>query len=121
MFSKIHRVTLPKQVSSIGNFIGKKKKFYITAEHTAQPAEHTKLSFSDLEMLSQYLIENLCCIVLLNLLFLFSFYLGFLPRTFTNRRIAGEGGGHFFNPSLPELAAGLKTGTFGFREQVANY
>ena len=31
----------------------------------------------------------------------FVFYLGFLSRTFTNHRTAGEGGGHFFNSSLP--------------------
>ena len=31
---------------------------------------------------------------------LFFFYLGFLSRTFTKHRIAGEGGGHFFNSSL---------------------
>ena len=30
------------------------------------------------------------------------FYLGFLSQiTFTNHRTAGEGGGHFFNSSLP--------------------
>ena len=33
--------------------------------------------------------------------FFFFFYLGFLSRTFTNHRTAGEGGGHFFNSSLP--------------------
>ena len=26
---------------------------------------------------------------------------GFLSRTFTNHRTSGEGGGHFFNSSLP--------------------
>ena len=31
----------------------------------------------------------------------FFFYLGFLTRTFTNHRTAGEEGGHFFNSSLP--------------------
>ena len=31
----------------------------------------------------------------------FFFFLGFVSRTFTNHRTAGEGGGHFFNPSLP--------------------
>ena len=31
----------------------------------------------------------------------FFFYLGFLSRPFTNHRTAGEGGGHFFNSSLP--------------------
>ena len=32
----------------------------------------------------------------------FSFcYMGFLSRTFTNHRIAGERGGHFFNSLLP--------------------
>ena len=31
----------------------------------------------------------------------FFFYLGFHSRTFTNHRTAGEGGGHFFNSSLP--------------------
>ena len=34
------------------------------------------------------------------LLIYFFFYLGFLLRTFTNHRTAGEGGGHFFNSSL---------------------
>ena len=29
------------------------------------------------------------------------FYLGFVSRKFTNHRIAGKGGGHFFNSSLP--------------------
>ena len=29
------------------------------------------------------------------------FYLGFLSRTFTVHRTAGEGGGHLFNSSLP--------------------
>ena len=33
--------------------------------------------------------------------FFFFFYLGFLSRTFTNHRTAGEVGGHFFNSSLP--------------------
>ena len=28
-------------------------------------------------------------------------YLGLLSRTFTNHRTAGEGGGNFFNSSLP--------------------
>ena len=31
---------------------------------------------------------------------IFFFYLGFLLRTFTNRRNAEEGGGYFFNSSL---------------------
>ena len=31
----------------------------------------------------------------------FFFYLGFLSRTFTNHRTAGEEGGHFSNSSLP--------------------
>ena len=33
--------------------------------------------------------------------FFFFSYLDFLSRTFTNHRTAGEGGGHFFNSSLP--------------------
>ena len=72
------------------------------------------------------------------------FYLGFLSQPFTNYRIAGEGGEHLFNSSLPFLrisqtlktlagrllqraqlctwvAAGLVPGTFGFRAQVANH
>ena len=32
---------------------------------------------------------------------IFFFCLGFLSRTFTNHRTAGEGGGYFFNSSLP--------------------
>ena len=31
----------------------------------------------------------------------FFFYVGFLSRTFTNHRAAGEGGGYFINSSLP--------------------
>ena len=31
----------------------------------------------------------------------FFFYLGFLSQPFTNHRTTGEGGGHFFNSSLP--------------------
>ena len=31
----------------------------------------------------------------------FCFYLGFLSQTFVNHRTAGEGGGYFFNSSLP--------------------
>ena len=31
----------------------------------------------------------------------FFFYLAFFSRTFTNHGTAGEGGGHFFNSSLP--------------------
>ena len=43
-------------------------------------------------------IENLCFFVFA---FVFFYYLGFLSRTFTNHRTAGEGGVHFFNSSLP--------------------
>ena len=32
---------------------------------------------------------------------LFFSYLDFLSQPFTNHRTAGEGGGHFFNSSLP--------------------
>ena len=39
---------------------------------------------------------------------MFFFYLGFLSRTFTNHRTAGEGRGHFFNSSLP-LSPALQT------------
>ena len=35
--------------------------------------------------------------------FFFLFYVGFLSRTFTNHRTAGEGGRHFINSSLPLL------------------
>ena len=31
----------------------------------------------------------------------FFFYLGFLSRTFTNHRTAGEGGGHLIHSALP--------------------
>ena len=43
--------------------------------------------------------------VALNNSSVFFFYLGFLSRPFTNHRTAGEGGGHFFNSSLPLLPA----------------
>ena len=39
----------------------------------------------------------------------FFFYLGFLSRTFSNHRTAGEGGGHFFNSSLPLSPASLSS------------
>ena len=71
--------------------------------------------------------------------FFFFFYPGFLSRTFTNHRTAGEGRGHFLNSSLSlppvsltlthqpgdccreltQLAAGLEPGNFGSRAQVA--
>ena len=34
-------------------------------------------------------------------IYIYIFCLGFLPRTFTNHRTAGEEGGHFFNSWLP--------------------
>ena len=42
-------------------------------------------------------------------IFFFFFYLGFLSRTFMNHRTAGEGGGHFFNSSLPAIMAKVMT------------
>ena len=75
---------------------------------------------------------------------IFFSYLGCLSEPFTNHRSAGEGGGHFFNSSLPfdplrrhldinraitaessplhiGRKAGLEPGTYGFRAQVANH
>ena len=48
--------------------------------------------------------------------FFFFFYLGFLSRPFTNHRTAGEGGGHFFNSSLP-----LPPVSQTLRHQAGNY
>ena len=44
---------------------------------------------------------NLLCLVRIHPLWFFFFYLGFLSRTFTIHRTAGEGGGYFFKSSLP--------------------
>ena len=44
--------------------------------------------------------KEVCIELFIRLLFYF-FYLGFLSRTFTTHRIAGEGGGYLFNSSLP--------------------
>ena len=72
--------------------------------------------------------------------FFYLFYLGFLSqKTFTNHRTAGEGGGHFFNSSLPlpsasqtlrhwpddycrELTSAHRgePGTFGFSGHITN-
>ena len=46
----------------------------------------------------------------------FYFYLGFLLRTFTNRKTAREGGGRFFNSSLP-----LPPTSQTLRHQPGNY
>ena len=46
----------------------------------------------------------------------FFVYLGFLSRTFANHRTAGEGGGHFFNSSLP-----LPSASQTFRHQPGDY
>ena len=46
----------------------------------------------------------------------FFFYMGFFLRTFTNHRTAEEGGGHFFNSSLPLLPASQ-----AFRHQPGDY
>ena len=48
--------------------------------------------------------------------FLFFFYLGFLSRTLTNHRTAGEGRGHFFNSSLP-----LSLASQTLRHQLGDY
>ena len=50
----------------------------------------------------------------------FFFYRDFLSLPFTNHRTVGEGGGYFFNSSLP-LPAGHEPGTLGFRAQVVNH
>ena len=53
---------------------------------------------------ASYLLSDMKIILLILTMILvcfFFFYLGFLSRTFTNHRAAGEGGGHFFNSSLP--------------------
>ena len=47
---------------------------------------------------------------------IFFFYLGFLSRTFTNHRTAGEGGEQFFNSSLP-----LPPASQTLRRQPGNY
>ena len=44
------------------------------------------------------------------------FYLGFLSRTFTNHRTAGERGGHLFNSSLP-----LPPASQTLRHQTGDY
>ena len=40
-------------------------------------------------------------LIVLFFYYYFFFYLGFLSQPFTNHRTAGEGGGYFFNYSLP--------------------
>ena len=45
-----------------------------------------------------YLSYIICVVFIHHIIF---FYLGFLSRTFTNYRTAGEEGGYFFNSSLP--------------------
>ena len=46
----------------------------------------------------------------------FFFYVGFLSRTFTNHRTAGEGGGYFINSSLP-----LPPASQTLRHEPGNY
>ena len=57
-------------------------------------------------------MQKLFCFVLVCCFF----YLGFLSRTFTNHRTTGEGGGHFFNSSLP-----LPPASQTFRHQLGDY
>ena len=59
----------------------------------------------------KFLIIDLYCLILT-----FFSYLGFLSRTFTNHRNAGERGGHFINSSLP-----LPTASQTLRHQLGNY
>ena len=59
--------------------------------------------FGTLEMLDRsfklkIMLNNTAALFLFIYLF---FYLAFLSQTFTNHRTAAEGGGHFFNSSLP--------------------
>ena len=51
-----------------------------------------------------------------NTIFFFSFYLGFLSRTFTIHKTAGKGGGYHFNSSLP-----LQSTSQIFRNQPGDY
>ena len=62
----------------------------------------------------------------------FFFYLGFLSQPFMDHRTAGEGGGHFFNSSLPLISqmitaqsslldigsSQIEPRTFGFQAQL---
>ena len=63
LFSYILRVTLLKQVSNIDILLEKSPFFQKTL-----PAKHAELSCSGLETIVWYLIENVFCIVFLNLL-----------------------------------------------------
>ena len=47
---------------------------------------------------------------------IFSFYLGFLSQTFIIPRTAGEGGGYFFNFSLP-----LPPASWTLRHELGDY
>ena len=50
---------------------------------------------NDSSILASTVSVFFCC------LFVFNFYLGFFSQTLMNHRTAGEGGGQFFNSSLP--------------------
>ena len=57
-----------------------------------------------------------CAVECFFVLFCFVFYLGFLSRTSTIQRTAGEGGGYFFNSSLP-----LPPASQAIRHQLHDY
>ena len=73
---------------------------YIYPENAGISPFHLPTSFTP-EGVSKVLMK--VALVLQSQVFRISFfYLGFLSQiTFTNHRTAGEGGGHFFNSSLP--------------------
>ena len=75
---------------------------------TENPFHFLVLSFTFLYLLNvrtlnilKVLRLMLSVVALLKLLWFFFLYLGFLSRTFTIHRTAGEGGGYFFKSALP--------------------
>ena len=76
-----------------GKFIRVRSGFIYSREHKFNHIFSDTLNSFNQHALEVHCYSNSC--------YQFFFYLGFLSRTFTNHRTAGEGGGHFFNFSLP--------------------
>ena len=69
--------------------------------HIIQMAKVKYLLFLEFKNFGLYKQNGLFFYIYIYTIYTFFFYLGFLSRTSTNHRTAGEGGGYFFNSSLP--------------------
>ena len=95
---KIHDSTIYAEKMFYRNFTDSGYKFILSLHYNDDSSYLFVNGREELKFKTKtdQIINNQLCFF-----FFFFFYVGFLSRTFTNHRTAGEGGGHFINSSLP--------------------